>query len=139
MALVGTLLAGSSVHEVSSSTGAGVSNSKSGSSNTGGALLGSGGIADRAVEGRAFVALEGLGGVKVESGETGASSLIGVVEESSLGIAGHTGRRSNGGIKTSVGGAASHTASTAGIISLKVLGESNIGEEALINISASHK
>jgi hypothetical protein len=83
--------------------------------------------------------LEGLGGVKVESGETGASSLIGVVEESCLGIAGNTGRRPNGGIKTSVSGAACNTTSSARIISLKILRKSNISVEALRNSSASNK
>jgi hypothetical protein len=132
-------LTGGSIDEVSSSTSAGVSDSKNSSSDTGDALFRSGGIANWAVEGRAFVALEGLGGIKIESWKAGASSLIGVEEESSLGIASNTGRWSNGSIKTSIGGAASNTASSAGIISLKVLRKSNIGEEALIDGSASHE
>lgn len=83
--------------------------------------------------------MEGLGGVKIESWKTGASSLTGVEEESSLGIASNTGGWSNGGIKTSVGGAASNTASSAGIIGLEVLGKSDIGVEALIDSSASNE
>jgi hypothetical protein len=139
LALIGALLAGSSIDEVSSSTSAGVTDSKNGSSDTGGALFGSGGIADWAVEGRAFVALEGLGGVKIESWKTGASSLTGVEEESSLSIASNTGGWSNGGIKTSVGGAASNTASSAGVIGLEVLRKSNVGVETLIDSSASNE
>jgi hypothetical protein len=139
LTLVRALLTGSSVYEISSSTSASVSNSKSGSSDTSSTLLWSGSIADRTVKGRTFIALEGFGGVKVESGKACASSFIGIEEKSSLSIAGNTGRRSNCSIKTSISGAASNAASSAGIIGLKVLRKHHVGKETLINSSASNK
>ena len=51
-----------------------------GSDNTGGALSGSCGVADGAVEGRACVALESFGGVEVESACAGAGAVVGVVD-----------------------------------------------------------
>lgn len=82
--------------------------------------------------------MEGLGRVKVISGDAGAGSIVRVVPESSLGVAINTSRRSDGSIKTSVGRAAGNTASSVGIISLKVLLQHNIGEHVLIDSLASH-
>lgn len=68
LALVGTLLAGSSVDEVTvRAVAGGVDVIEEAASHAGGTLVGIGGGADRTVEGRTGVALEGLGGIEVVS------------------------------------------------------------------------
>jgi hypothetical protein len=65
--------------------------------------------------------LECLGGVKVESRETGACSVVGIVPKTGFGIAVDAGGWGDSGIKTSVSGAAGDAASGIGVIGLEVL------------------
>lgn len=95
-------------------------------------------VADGAVKGRAGIALEGLGGIKIISRHTSAGTIVRVVPESSLSVAIHTGRRSDGGIKTSIGRATRDTASSVRIISLKILLHHNISEHILIDGLTPH-
>jgi hypothetical protein len=81
LAFIGALLAGGSVDEEASSTGASHCDIvECGSIDAFGAGLRVGCTAFRAIEGGAWVALEGGGGVEVESGEAGAGA-IGWIEE----------------------------------------------------------
>ncbi len=133
----GALLADGSVDEEAGSTGAGVVEVESGSSGAGRALSRVGGVADGAVESSAGVALEGLGGVQVEAGETGACAVVGVVEETSTSIAGDAGGRGEDDIETSGGRAGRGAATGGGVIGLGVLGNDEVSVEVLVKKKVS--
>lgn len=139
MAFMGALLTGGSIDKETTPTRASQSHVvKNSSSDAGSTLGGVQGVADRAVESRAGITLEGLGGVEVEARDAGACSVVGVVDQSSLGIAVDADWRVVLDIQASVGGTTGWAAARRGVICISVLIESQVSPEVLVLIDGSH-
>ena len=103
----------------------------SSSSDAGPAFCWIGRVANITVESCAGETGEGFGCVKIVSGVTSASTVTGVVDESSVGITVDTDGRIDLNVKSSSSGTGSWTASGGWVVGVGVLEGSDVGEERL--------
>lgn len=133
LALMRTLRTSCPVDVVSSSTAASLGGAvKSSSSDASGAFCWVRWQADITVEGGAWEADEGLGGVKVEARLAGTGAIGSIIDQVSSNVAVDAYWRVDLNIKASLGWTLSGTAASAGIVGVRVLEGLEVGEEVLI-------